>query len=58
MNFFGQLGSFSLSVYFGRLTQITHGFKTPLIALSLVLLLGAILWLFINPAANLHKVTS
>jgi len=54
MNFFGQLGSFSLAVYFGRMAQISHGFKMPLIALSLILLVGGILWLFINPAVSLH----
>jgi len=54
MNFFGQFGSFSLSVYFGRMAEVSHGFKTPLIGLSMVLLIGAILWLFINPAASLQ----
>jgi ACS family glucarate transporter-like MFS transporter len=58
MNFFGQLGSFCLAIFFGRMAHISHGFKTPLFALSGVLLIGGLLWLIINPTTSVSTETS
>jgi ACS family glucarate transporter-like MFS transporter len=49
MNFFGQLGAFSLALIFGKIVQVTHHFDYPLYLLAIVLFMGCLLWLAINP---------
>jgi ACS family glucarate transporter-like MFS transporter len=49
MNFFGQMGAFSLALIFGKIVQVTHHFDYPLYLLAIVLFTGCLLWLAINP---------
>jgi ACS family glucarate transporter-like MFS transporter len=49
MNFFGQMGAFSLALIFGKIVQITHHFDYPLYLLSIVLFAGCMFWLAIDP---------
>ncbi len=53
MNFFGQMGAFSLALIFGKIVQVTHHFDYPLYLLAVVLLAGCLLWLAINPEKTL-----
>lgn len=53
MNFFGQMGAFFVAIVFGKLVDISHGFATPLFALSIVLIAGCLLWLAIEPAKQI-----
>lgn len=48
MNFFGQMGAFSLALIFGKIVQVTRHFDYPLYVLAIVLFAGCLLWLFIN----------
>ena len=49
MNFFGQMGAFSLALIFGKIVQVTHHFDYPLYLLAIVLFTGCLLWLAIDP---------
>lgn len=49
MNFFGQMGAFSLALIFGKIVQATHHFEYPLYVLAIVLFTGCLLWLAIDP---------
>ncbi len=49
MNFFGQMGAFSLALVFGKIVQVTHHFDWALFLVSFVLLMGCLLWLAIDP---------
>lgn len=53
MNFFGQLGAFSLALIFGKIVQVTHHFDYPLYVLAVVLFSGCLLWLAIDPEKSL-----
>jgi sugar phosphate permease len=53
MNFFGQMGAFSLALIFGKIVQVTHHFDYPLYVLAIVLLGGCLLWLAIDPEKTL-----
>jgi len=53
MNFFGQMGAFSLALIFGKIVQVTHRFDYPLYVLAIVLFSGCILWLAIDPEKTL-----
>lgn len=48
MNFFGQMGAFSLALIFGKIVQVTHHFDYPLYILAMVLFCGCLLWLAID----------
>ena len=56
MNFFGQIGSFFLALVFGRLVQQTHDFNRPLLVIAVVLLVGTLLWLLIDPLDQLPQL--
>ena len=49
MNFGGQIGGFFLSLTFGKLAHTTDSFTVPVIAVAAVLLIGCLLWLFVDP---------
>jgi len=49
MNFFGQMGAFFLALIFGRIVQVTHHFDYPLYVVAIVLFIGCLLWLAIDP---------
>jgi MFS transporter, ACS family, glucarate transporter len=53
MNFFGQMGAFSLALIFGKIVQTTHSFDYPLYVLAVVLFSGCLLWLAIDPEKTL-----
>lgn len=53
MNFFGQMGAFSLALIFGKIVQVTHHFDYPLYLLAGVLFAGCLLWLAIDPERSL-----
>ena len=54
MNFAGQMGSFFLALYFGKIADITHSFELPMIILAVLLLSGALLWLALDPEHQLN----
>jgi sugar phosphate permease len=49
MNFFGQMGAFFLALIFGNIVQATHHFDYPLYVVAIVLFIGCLLWLVIDP---------
>lgn len=49
MNFAGQLGGFFITIIFGIIVERTHNFNYPLLLIAGCLLLGALLWLKIDP---------
>jgi sugar phosphate permease len=53
MNFFGQMGAFSLALLFGKLADALHNFNYPLILVGLVMITGGLLWLGIDPERKL-----
>ena len=53
MNTATQQGSFLLGVVFGYVVKISGSYDLPLIVMALVLGLGALLWLKINPMQEL-----
>ncbi len=56
MNFFGQMGAFSLALMFGRIVQITHRFDYPMYILAVVVIVGCLLWLAIDPEKTLPDI--
>jgi len=48
MNFFGQMGAFSLALIFGKIVQVTQHFDYPLYLLAIVMFAGCLLWLAID----------
>jgi sugar phosphate permease len=53
MNFFGQMGAFSLALIFGKIVQVTNHFDYPLYLLAVVLFAGCLLWLAIDSEKSL-----
>jgi sugar phosphate permease len=49
MNFFGQMGAFFLALIFGKIVEVTRNFDYPLYVLAMVLSIGCLLWLAIDP---------
>jgi len=56
MNFFGQMGAFSLALIFGKIVQTTHRYDYPVFLLSFVVLTGCLLWLAIDPEKTLPDI--
>ena len=56
MNFFGQMGAFSLALIFGRIVQVTHRFDYPMYILAVVVFAGCLLWLAIDPEKKLPDI--
>jgi sugar phosphate permease len=56
MNFFGQMGAFSLALIFGKIVQTTHRFDYPVYLLSFVVFTGCLLWLAIDPEKTLPDI--
>lgn len=56
MNFFGQMGAFSLALIFGKIVQVTKHFDYPLYLLAIVLFTGCLLWLAIDPEKPLPLI--
>jgi MFS transporter, ACS family, glucarate transporter len=53
MNFSGQMGAFSLAIFFGKMADSTHNFNYPILVLSFIMLAGSLLWLVIDPSKQL-----
>jgi nitrate/nitrite transporter NarK len=53
MNCSGQTGAFFLAIIFGKMVDSTHDFNAPLFVISGVLLLGAFVWLAIEPTKQI-----
>jgi sugar phosphate permease len=53
MNFFGQMGAFFLAIVFGKIAEVTHNFKYPLLVVTSILFIGCLLWLVIDPLRQL-----
>jgi MFS transporter, ACS family, glucarate transporter len=53
MNFFGQTGAFTMSMFFGRIVDFTHSFDTPQFLMACILLLGASLWIGIDASRKI-----
>jgi MFS transporter, ACS family, glucarate transporter len=49
MNFFGQVGGFLLSMSFGKIADLANNFTVPIFVLASVLLIGSLLWFFVDP---------
>jgi len=49
MNFFGQMGGFLLSISFGKIADLANNFTIPMLVLVGVLLIGSLLWFFVDP---------
>ncbi len=58
MNFFGQMGAFTLSLVFGKLVDAMHNFTFPLMLVGGVMIVGALLWLGIDPNKQLEGDTN
>lgn len=54
MNFAGQMGSFVLALYFGKIADLTHSFQLPVVILSLILFAGALLWFALDPEKQVN----
>jgi MFS transporter, ACS family, glucarate transporter len=53
MNFGGQIGGLFLSLTFGKLADMTHSFTIPVLVVAVVLAVGCLLWLFVDPRKQL-----
>ncbi len=53
MNFSGQMGAFFLAIVFGKIADVTHNLNYPLFVVFVVLLIGCLLWLIIDPLQQL-----
>ncbi len=56
MNFFGQMGAFSLALIFGKIVEVTHHFDYPLYLVAIVVITGCLLWLVIDPEKPLPNM--
>jgi sugar phosphate permease len=54
MNFFGQMGAFTLSVVFGKMVDVIHNFNYPLMVVGGVTITGGLLWLAIDPTRQIR----
>jgi MFS transporter, ACS family, glucarate transporter len=48
MNFVGQTGAFLMSIFFGRIVDLSGSFDTPQFLMVGVLLVGALLWVRVD----------
>ena len=53
MNTAGQIGSFVSSVLFGYIVEMSGSYDVPLIPMTVMLTISALLWLKIDPAEEL-----
>ena len=56
MNFFGQMGAFTLSVVFGKMVDSLHNFDYPLFLVAGVMITGGLLWLAIDPMRQIKEI--
>ena len=53
MNFFGQAGAVLMSIFFGRIVDLTHQFDAPQFVMVGVLLIGGLLWVGIDASKKI-----
>jgi len=53
MNFFGQMGAFTMSLLFGKIADATRNFNYPMYMVAAVMFIGGLLWLVIDPNRQL-----
>ena len=53
MNFFGQMGAFTMSLLFGKIADATRNFNYPMYMVAAVMFTGGLLWLVIDPNRQL-----
>jgi ACS family glucarate transporter-like MFS transporter len=53
----GQVGSFLLSIFFGRIVDTMHNFNFPLYIIATFLLSGAFVWLAVDPRKKITLQT-
>jgi len=49
MNFAGQIGAFVMLILFGKLADLTHSYSIPVIVIAVILYMGCLLWLLVDP---------
>jgi sugar phosphate permease len=54
MNFAGQTGAFFLSISFGKIVDAVHNYNTPVMLIAVVVAIGSIAWLGINPSRKIE----
>jgi len=53
MNFCGQSGAFLMSIFFGKIVDITHSFEAPQFLMVMLLALGGICWIGIDASKKI-----
>lgn len=53
MNFVGQSGAFIMSIFFGKIVDITHSYEAPQYVMLIVLIIGGLCWLRIDSSKQL-----
>jgi hypothetical protein len=54
MNFFGQTGAFLMSIFFGRIVDLSGSFDAPQFLMAGVLLAGALLWIRLDVTKGIN----
>jgi MFS transporter, ACS family, glucarate transporter len=54
MNFFGQSGSFIMSILFGKMVDLSHSFESPQYLMAGVLLIGGLCWVKIDASKKIN----
>ena len=55
MNFCGQVGAFFLAIVFGKIVDIANSFNAPLFVIAVVLLIGSLCWVFVDPTKQISE---
>ena len=53
MNFFGQSGSFVMSMMFGKIVDLTHNYEAPQYLMVALLMVGGICWFWIDASKKI-----
>jgi MFS family permease len=53
MNTFGQIGAFFMSIFFGKIVDITGNYNAPLFVIAGLLFTGSVLWFMVDPTKKL-----
>jgi len=57
MNFFGQAGAFIMSIFFGKIVDLTSSFDAPQFLMAAVLAIGAFLWTRIDVTRTVNQLS-
>jgi MFS transporter, ACS family, glucarate transporter len=53
MNFFGQSGSFLMSIMFGKIVDLTHNYEAPQYLMVTLLIVGGLCWFWIDASKKI-----